>query len=271
MAPNYDAVGANNNPSPYGSGDPYYNESSGFITPHPAKRRTSNWIKFGIPVLVIVIIGAVVGGVVGSRHKNNNNSVSSSSNQGAGSSSGEAAASSAASAKLAIGRFATATDSFYMVPVYPSTVSFKNRGDQYLTLAQTNAAAFTIPTFTPSSNSALAWPKDPFQPPTPSVLAVRPDRPRLIAPAYKWQTLPALIPNDPYLKGWNDTIFGNASAYYGLPPVVYHLDGASGILDNAREVKMRLKAFSYVYRMTNDTKWVDRAWVEIQASDYEIF
>jgi hypothetical protein len=42
------------------------------------------------------------------------------------------------------------------------------------------------------------------------------------------------------------------------------MDGASGILDNAREIKMRLKAFSYVARMTNDTKWVDRAWTEIQ-------
>ena len=95
---------------------------------------------------------------------------------------------------------------------------------------------------------------------------MRTDRPRLIAPAYKWQELPALIQNDPYLQGWNDTIFGNATAYYSLPPVVYFMDGDSGILDNAREIKMRIKAFSYVYRMTNDTKWVDRVWAEIQVS-----
>ena len=31
-----------------------------------------------------------------------------------------------------------------------------------------------------------------------------------------------------------------------------------------REIKMRVKAFSYVYRMTNDTKWVDRTWLELQ-------
>jgi hypothetical protein len=42
------------------------------------------------------------------------------------------------------------------------------------------------------------------------------------------------------------------------------MDGTSGILDNAREIKMRIKAFAYVARMTNDTKWVDRAWAEIQ-------
>lgn len=49
-----------------------------------------------------------------------------------------------------------------------------------------------------------------------------------------------------------------------MPPVAYVVDGASGILDVSRQVKMRLKAFSYVYRMTNDTKWVDRAWSELQ-------
>lgn len=73
-----------------------------------------------------------------------------------------------------------------------------------------------------------------------------------------------MIANDPYLSGWNDTIFGNASVYKPLPPVVYHMDGSSGILDNAREIKMRIKAFAYVYRMTNDTTWVDRAWEEVQ-------
>lgn len=95
---------------------------------------------------------------------------------------------------------------------------------------------------------------------------MRSDRPRLIAPAYKWQTLPALIQNDPYLQGWNETIFGNATTYYSQVPVVYFLDGDSGILDNAREVKERIKAFAYVFRMTNDTKWVDRAWTELQVS-----
>jgi hypothetical protein len=111
----------------------------------------------------------------------------------------------------------------------------------------------------------VAWPKDPFTfSSNPSPTALRTDRPRLIAPKYKWEALPKLIAQDAYLQSWNDTIFGNATAYYSLPPVVYHLDGSSGILDNAREVKMRIKAFAYVYRMTNDTKWVDRAWVEIQ-------
>lgn len=116
MAPNY-----HNANSPYGSGDPYYNESSGYITPMPLKKRTSNWIKFGIPVAIAVIVAAVVGGVVGSRHHNSSSSVS---GAAAGSSSGDqaAAASSAASVKNAIGVYPTGTDSLYLLPLYPSTV-----------------------------------------------------------------------------------------------------------------------------------------------------
>lgn len=118
---NYNSV-QGGNPTPYGSGDPYYNESSGYITPHPAKKATSPWLKFGVPVLVVVIVGAVVGGVLGSRSKSSSDSGSGSSS-GAGTAGGEAAASSAASVKLEVGRFATATDSEYLMPVYPSTVS----------------------------------------------------------------------------------------------------------------------------------------------------
>jgi len=110
----------------------------------------------------------------------------------------------------------------------------------------------------------LAWPSDTFSPSNPAPTSLRPDRPRLIAPKYKWDVLPDRISKDAYLKSWNDTIFYNASVYYALPPVVYHMDGSSGILDNAREIKMRIKAFAYVARMTQDTKWVNRTWAEIQ-------
>lgn len=102
--------------SPYGSGDPYYNSSSGYITPANPKKSLSKskWIMFGVPVGVLVIAGAVVGAVLATRHHGHN---SSSKNSGSPS-----AASSAVSAKNAVGIFATATDSEFMVPLYPSTV-----------------------------------------------------------------------------------------------------------------------------------------------------
>jgi hypothetical protein len=74
---------------------------------------------------------------------------------------------------------------------------------------------------------------------------------------------------DPYLKGWHDTIMANASVYYDEPLVAHVYDGgpaASGILDPARDIKRRIKHFCYAYRMSNDTKWVDRTWRELQVS-----
>lgn len=124
MAANYNSI--NNNQQglnhPYGAGDPYYAESTGYITPQkPAvKRGTSNWIKIGVPVLIVVIVAAVVGGVLGSRAANKNTSASSNGNSG--SSSGDNN-SPGASVNLDEARFATATNSKYMQPLYPSTVS----------------------------------------------------------------------------------------------------------------------------------------------------
>ncbi|PSR76679.1 hypothetical protein PHLCEN_2v8276 [Hermanssonia centrifuga] len=265
MAANYHNANATN--SPYGSGDPYYNESSGYITPMPMKKRTSNWVKFGIPVALAIVVAVVVGAVVGSKHSSSKTASASGSASDSSPSGQAAAASSAASVKNAIGIYPTGTDSQYLLPLYPSTVSFLylNRGRvlNILTTNQTNAAAFTSPTFHPTTDASLAWPQDPFQPSNPSPTSLRPDRPRLIAPSYKWQVLPQLIANDVYLKSWNETIFGNATEYYSLPPVQYFMDGSSGILDNCRYVKERVKAFAYVYRMTNDTKWVDRTVQEL--------
>jgi hypothetical protein len=255
--------------SPYASGDPYYNASSGYITPMPLKKKTSNWIKFGVPVLIAVIIAAVVGGVVGSRHHNDKSaSASGGSSSGSSGSSGDqgAAASSAASVQNALGLFPTSTNSLYLIPVYPSTVCCLFLQPFFLLLIQplqTNTAVFTTPTLHTSNDATLGWPQDPFQPSSPSATNVRPDRPRLIAPSYKWEALSELIPKNPYLRAWNDTIFNNATAYYNLPPVEYFLDGSSGILDNCRYVKERVKAWAYVYRMTNDTKWVDRTVQEL--------
>ncbi|KZT30714.1 hypothetical protein NEOLEDRAFT_1174102 [Neolentinus lepideus HHB14362 ss-1] len=229
----------NAHPSPYGSGDPYYSESTGFLTSTRQRKSASSWIKFGVPVLIVVVVAAVVGGVVGSRHHSST----------AGTQSTKASASSVASAKNAIGIYPTGTNSQYMMPLYPST---------------TNSAAFASPTFIDQSNSVTTWPTDSFQPSNPSPTSVRTDRPRLIAPAYKWAALPNLIKNDIYMSSWNDTIFGNATDWYSEPVVQYFMDGDSGILDNSRQMKERVKAFSYVYRLTNDTKWVDRVWSELQ-------
>jgi hypothetical protein len=83
----------------------------------PGKKPINKFLLYGIPL--ILAIGGLIAGVVIGTHKN----ATKSNGGAAGSSDVPGSASSAVSVKNAIGRFATATDSEFMVPLYPSTVS----------------------------------------------------------------------------------------------------------------------------------------------------
>ena len=117
LNPSQQGLNANH---PYAAGDPYYAESTGFITPQQVtkKRGMSNWIKIGVPVLIVVVLAAVLGGVLGSRKSNNDVATS----NGSSSSGSSVAHGSGAALNLADSRFATATNSKYLEPLYPSTV-----------------------------------------------------------------------------------------------------------------------------------------------------
>jgi len=113
--------------SPYGNAG--YSESSAAFIPSSQgatskpKKGLSPWVKFGVPVAIVVIAGAVVAGIFLSK-KN-----SSTSADGKGGLAGGKDASvdskapiATATDLLAAGRFATATNTKYLVPVYPSAV-----------------------------------------------------------------------------------------------------------------------------------------------------
>ncbi|KAI7944604.1 hypothetical protein MJO28_010299 [Puccinia striiformis f. sp. tritici] len=211
------------------------------------KPRTKPWVKFGLPaVLLAIILAVVLGAVLGSRHnsasgnKDDSSAARSIAAGGAGTSAGKDT-----NHVLFSGYNA------YGVPQYPSSAS---------------QLFNTLPTFSSSAN--LAWGNDPNAPDK-SGSTVRQDHPRLFAPTYKWDRLPALIQVDPYLSSWNTTIFSNATVFYNMEPTNYSIDGGysgSGVLDVAREVQLRLKYWAYAYRLTKDTKWVDRAWRELQTA-----
>ena len=109
-------------PGDYPNETEYANETYGLTTTRP-KQTNRKWLYIGVPVAIAVILAAVLGGVLGSRASNKNKSSSSSSDAASSSATGEAAASQAASIKEAIGLFPTGTDSLYLLPLYPSTVS----------------------------------------------------------------------------------------------------------------------------------------------------
>lgn len=117
------------------------------------------------------------------------------------------------------------------------------------------------------SNAALSCGDDPYSFGNPGSLDVRKEHPLLFAPGYKWQCLPKLIAGDSYMSSWNATIFANATRFAAMAPTNYSIDGGltgSGVLDVAREVQLRIKHWGYAYKMTNDTKWVDRTYLELQ-------
>ena len=100
----------------------YDKETAGLTSSRP-KSSGRKWLWIGVPVAVVVILAAVPGGVLGSRaHKNSNDSTNGNA-AAASSPTGEAAASQAASIKEQVGLFPTGTDSQYLLPIYPATVS----------------------------------------------------------------------------------------------------------------------------------------------------
>jgi hypothetical protein len=118
---------------PMSSGNPYASQSPrGFDQPEK-KSRKKMWIIIGVIVALIVIVGAVVGGVLGSRASNDSSSGSGSSadqanggsgNDNAAAPSGVTSVNSEALTATAADRYlAIATDSHWMLPVYPSAVS----------------------------------------------------------------------------------------------------------------------------------------------------
>jgi len=128
---------------------------------------------------------------------------------------------------------------------------------------QTGSAKIATPTVT--SNSSLSCGSDPMT--GLSLTNVRSEHPLLIAPSYKWDCLPKLIAADSYMSFWNETVFTNASRFADMDPTEYAIDGGlsgSGVLDVAREVQLRIKHWAYAYRISKDTKWVERTWQELQ-------
>lgn len=212
-------------------------------------RRKWPWVLGAILALVI-ILGAVLGGVFGSRAANNNNKNNSANGGNANAAAaGTSGAVDPASRTKGSGNEAvvpTATDA-YGNPLYPTT---------------TGSAVIAQPTVV--SNAALQCPKEDTS--GYSLTSPKKTHPLLIATETKWNCLPGLIEADSYMSYWNQTAFINATKFYNEPPVLYIADGGlggSGLLDPARRVQQRIKHWAYAYKLSNDTKWVDRTWQEL--------
>lgn len=92
-------------------------QSRGY-TATPAKRGPNKWLKIGIPVIVVAVIGIILGIVLSTRHKSStsNNTSTPSSTTGGNKGGG-------GGGNNLLGVFFTGTDG-YGLPVYPSTVRY---------------------------------------------------------------------------------------------------------------------------------------------------
>lgn len=98
-------------------------------------------------------------------------------------------------------------------------------------------------------------------------LSVVGEHPRLFASGDQWDGLAAEISNNNYLQKWNKTIIDRANELYGESVIAYPDDCDVSVgctLEVARYIQLRVKHWAYAYILTNDTKWVDRAWEELQ-------
>ncbi|WVF70621.1 hypothetical protein IAT40_005413 [Kwoniella sp. CBS 6097] len=245
---------------PMSSGNPNAAYSSEGVGGYQPKKKRNKWLWIGLPLLLLaIIIAAVLGGVLGSRSKNNDSGSSSNaaadatgSNANTGVPSGVTNVNSAAATATGANGdryLAIATDSYYL-PIYATG---------------TATAGYSTPTVLSDAKAEGKWPDDPSPPQNSSIRA----NPRL-APDYKWNALTGgLIANNPYFKQWNETIVNNASSTLGDDPTPYTEDGGltgSGVLDVAREIKLKVKNWAYAYRVTNETKYADRVWLELQTA-----
>lgn len=112
-----------------------YTDKTPFLHPHATLPPTAfhrkkpaglnPWIKYGVPVAIVAVIALVFGAIFGA--KGSKRSASPSATAAAApaepSETGPTEAIATATNLLAAGRFATATDSKYMIPVYPTAVS----------------------------------------------------------------------------------------------------------------------------------------------------
>ncbi|UZJ53361.1 hypothetical protein CBS101457_002681 [Exobasidium rhododendri] len=230
----------------------------------PSKKPRSKWLKIGLPILLLLLIaigvGVGVGVGVGGKSKSSSSS---------GSGSGNSQSTSGFSGATSGGETSYVPQS---VLTSASTAASKGSGDD---LTYQGTDPYGNPSFMSSANTATPasggtqvgnCATDTF---SGSLTNLRP-HPRIMTTAAEWDCLPEKIANDAYLTVWNYTIFQNATAFYGMSPTNYTLDGGfsgSGILDPAREVQLRVKTFAYAYRMSgNDTKWAERAWLELQTA-----
>ncbi|MGI6165786.1 MAG: heparinase II/III domain-containing protein [Limnochordia bacterium] len=89
--------------------------------------------------------------------------------------------------------------------------------------------------------------------------------PRLVADNTEFERLKERMENDPVLESWYSKIRAAGDNLLYIDPVEYLLPDGVRLLTTSREVLSRIYTLGFLYRATGEQKYVDRAWLELQA------
>ena len=94
--------------------------------------------------------------------------------------------------------------------------------------------------------------------------------PRLLATAQDFEDIKQRIQTDPTAGRWFQSARNVADGYLNQPATEYAIPDGIRLLSAVRNVLDRVERLSFVYRITGETKYADRAWLEIKAAcDYK--
>jgi hypothetical protein len=95
---------------------------------------------------------------------------------------------------------------------------------------------------------------------------LRHDHPRLVTDAAGFARVRQLVKDDPLPKRWYQAIRRDAAALLAAPPSEYEIPDGKRLLSVSRQVKERVQTLALVYRLEGDSRFLERAWREIEAA-----
>jgi hypothetical protein len=90
--------------------------------------------------------------------------------------------------------------------------------------------------------------------------------PRIHASATDFDALKKKIQSDETLKGWYENLLKRGDAIIGESPSIYEIPDGLRLLNTSRRVKGRIYTLGFLFQMTGDKKYADRAWTELEAA-----
>jgi hypothetical protein len=90
--------------------------------------------------------------------------------------------------------------------------------------------------------------------------------PRIHATSADFENLKKNVQSDETLKSWYENLIKRGDAILGEAPSKYEIPDGLRLLNTSRRVKGRIYTLGFLYQMTGDKKYAERAWTELEAA-----